>query len=343
MKTSQKQLPKSQVQIDVQLELPELEQYRAEAVAALAKEMNVEGFRPGHVSPAVAEKQLQETTILAEVARLAIADTYKKVLQEQRFDAIGEPNVRVVKLAPGNPLEFQITFAALSEVRLPDYVAIAKESEKREVRVEDKEIEDALQWLAESRKTEDGAVPEINDKFAGSLGSFENVAGLKESVAEGLQHEKETKEKDRVRQEILEHIAAKAAVEIPDLLIEREKGVLLQNVKQGVSQMMDISFEEYLQKSGKTEQELLTSFQEEAEKRVKRFLVLREIAKKEAINPTEEEIETEANNILSHYKEAAKAGAPAGGEIDPARLKEYTEGVIRHEKTLQFLEELRSV
>ena len=148
--------------------------------------------------------------------------------------------------------------------------------------------------------------------------------------------EKEAKEKDRVRQEVLEHVAEKSKVEIPDVLVKREKEVLLQNIKQGVSQMMGISFDEYLKQSQKTEQELLDSFKEEAEKRVKRFLVLREIAQKEEINPTKEEIEQEANNILSHYKETATAQK----EIDPERLKEYTEGVIRHEKTLQLLEEL---
>lgn len=335
MKVSKTQLPKSQIQFDVSLEPEELTQHRDAAVASLAKDVNVEGFRPGHVPANVAEQQLGEGTILAEVARLAIGQAYGNIIQEQSIDPIGEPEVQVQKLAPGNPLEFQIKVATIPEVELAEYKKIAAESEKRNVEVQDKEIEDALEWLKESRKTENGATPELNDDFAKTVGNFENVAGLKESIAEGLQHEKEMQERDRLRQEILENVASQSVLEVPDVLVEREKEVLLQNVKQGVAQMLGISFEQYLQQSGKTEQELLHSFQEEAEKRVKRFLVLREVAKREGIAPTKEEIEQEANNILRHYKESGKAEK----EIDPERLKEYTEGVIRHEKTLEFLEQ----
>jgi len=320
----------------IELEPEELEGHRAGALATLAKDVKLEGFRPGHVPVQVAEKQMGETTILAEVARMAIETTYRKILEEQKLDVIGEPEVHVLKLAPGNPLEFQITVAVLPETQLPEYKQIAAEVEKKKVEVKEKEIDDALEWLKESRKTKDGVTPEMNDDFAKTIGNFEDVAGLRESIAEGLQYENETKEKDRVRQEILEKIAEKSSVEVPDLLIEREKAVLLQNVKQGVAEMVQIPFKEYLEKSGKTEQELLDSFQEEAEKRVKRFLVLREIAKREAISPTAEEIEREAANILTHYKDVTKAKK----DIDPAKLKEYTEGVIRHEKTLQFLESL---
>jgi FKBP-type peptidyl-prolyl cis-trans isomerase (trigger factor) len=308
-------------------------------VESLAKDVKIEGFRPGHVPAVMAEKHIGEGIILEEIARIAIAATYGKVMQEHQFDVIGDPEVRVVKLAPGNPLEFEITIAVLPEVTLPEYKKIAAESEKRKVLIEEKEIQEALEWLKNSRKTEDGITPELNNEFAKTIGNFEGLAELRESVSEGLQHEKEAQEKDRVRQEILENIASQAVLEIPDLLIEREKGVLLQNVKQGVAQMLQIPFEEYIKKSGKTEQELIDSFQEEAGKRVKRFLVLREIANRESINPSQEEIEKEAAVILSHYKQASKAEK----DIDPTRLKEYTEGVIRHEKTLQFLEDLAKI
>jgi len=193
MQVSQKQLPKSQVQIDVQLEPEEFEQHRGDAVASLAKEVKLEGFRPGHVPSAVAEKKLGEAAILSEVARLAITETYGKILEEQKLDVVGEPEVQIVKLAAGNPLEFQIKVAVLPEVELPEYKTIAKESEKRKVEIEEKEVDDALQWLKESRKTKDGlsgqeVTPEINDDFAKQVGNFENVAGLLKRNVHRLRH-----------------------------------------------------------------------------------------------------------------------------------------------------------
>ncbi|MFY9301688.1 MAG: hypothetical protein WAO91_10935, partial [Candidatus Nitrosotenuis sp.] len=109
--------------------------------------------------------------------------------------------------------------------------------------------------------------------------------------------------------------------------------------KQGVVQTMGISFEEYLQKAGKTEQELLDSFAKEAEQRVKRFLVVRGVAKKEGIGATPQEIEQEAQTIEQHYEDARHGGH----ELDRQRLREYTEGVLRHEKTLQFLEKFATI
>ncbi|HEX9722479.1 MAG TPA: trigger factor [Candidatus Paceibacterota bacterium] len=336
MKVAKKQLPKSQVQLDVSLEPAEFEKHRTAATAVLAKDMRMEGFRPGHVPIAVAEKQLGQGAILAKAARLAIGEAYAGILEEQQVDAIGEPEVHVLKLAPGNPLEFQIKVAVLPYIELPEYKEIAKATEKRKVEVREKEVQDALEWLKESRKTKDGVTLELDDDFAKTVGNFTDVASLKESIAEGLRHEKELREKERFRQEILEKIAEQARLDIPDMLVEREKQVLLQNVKQGVAQTMGIPFQQYLTQTGKTETELLDSFEQEAAKRVKRFLVLREVAKKEGITPGEEEIEEHANAIIRHYKDAGKAEK----DIDPVRLKEYAEGVIRHEKTLQFLESL---
>ncbi|HEY4509753.1 MAG TPA: trigger factor [Candidatus Paceibacterota bacterium] len=334
MTFSKKKLPKSQIALEVQLAAEELEKKRQEAIAGLAKDLRVEGFRPGHVPAPLAEKHLGEAHILEESARLAITEAWIEIIRQENLDVLGEPEIQLTKLAPGNPLEFRVQVAVLPDIELPDYQKIAQQSSRKKVVVEEQEIDQALEWLRESRKTRDGATPEITNEFAQGLGNFKDLESLRESVREGLLHEKEAKETERLRQEIIEKVAEHAKLEIPDVLIEREKRVLLSQIKQGVAQMMGISFDEYLEKAKKTEQELLDSFAKEAEQRVKRFLVVRGVAKKEGIGPTSEEIEEEARTIEEHYKDARGAGQ----KLDRQRLREYTEGVLRHEKTLQFLE-----
>lgn len=344
MTFSQKKLPKSQIAIEVRLAPEELDKHKPEAIMGLAKDLRLEGFRPGHIPSSIAEKHVGEAAILGEAARFAIEEAYRSIVRQEKLDVIGEPDVQVLKLAPGNPVEFRVTVAVLSEVELPDYKKIAELSAKKEVLVEEKEVDSALQWLKESRKTKDGVTPEANSEFAQSMGGFPDIASLRVSIKEGLRHEKEMQEKDRLRQEIIEKIAEQSKFEVPDVLVEREKQVLLSQLKQGAAQVMQTSFEEYLKNVKKTEQEVLDSFAEEAEKRVKRFLVVREIAKKEAIIPAQEEIEQEANKILQHYVEEQKAqSGQAKQNLDPQRLREYTEGVLRHEKTLQFLEQFTNI
>lgn len=331
MKFSKKKLPKSQASFEVHYTPEELDAYLTKAVESLRKDLRLEGFRPGHVSFAIAEKHLQESVVVREAAELALKDAWAAIVQQEALQPIGEPAVQVLKLAPHNPLEFRIQVALLPDIKLPDYRLIASQSARKQVEVSEKEVDDALEWLRESRNA-----PEATDDFARGVGNFANVADLRASIQEGLLQEKTIKESERLRQEIVEHIADQSELEIPGILVEREKRVLLEQTKQAAEQVLQTPFEQYLAKIQKTEQELLDSFAQDAERRVKRFFVVREIASKEGIDATPQEVEQEAQTILRHYSDVQKAKQ----DIDPERLKEYTEGVIRHEKTLKFLESL---
>lgn len=144
-----------------------------------------------------------------------------------------------------------------------------------------------------------------------------------------LIQEKERKEKDRLRQEILDKIAQASQLEIPEILIESEKNRMLQDIKMQVPQMLGVSFEEYLKKIEKTEKEMLDSLLPEAEKRVKNSLILREIEKKEDVKVQEQELDAEMQKISKMMP-----------GLDKNQLKEYTESVIKNEKTFQLLEDL---
>jgi len=149
---------------------------------------------------------------------------------------------------------------------------------------------------------------------------------------ERLRMEKERMEKERSRQEILNKISDSSEVELANDLVEREKSMMLENLKQQVPQMLQVNFEEYLRRINKTEKELLDSLQAEAEKRIRGFLVLRAIAEKENIQVSDEEIEKEKDKIAKVY--------PNTQGLDQNQLKDYTKFVIQNEKTLQMLEGL---
>jgi trigger factor len=155
---------------------------------------------------------------------------------------------------------------------------------------------------------------------------------ISQEEIEKLRLGKERMEKERVRQEILSRIADNSELHISDGLIEREQNMMLDNLKQQVPQILQIGFEEYLQKINKSEKELLDSLRAEAEKRVKGFLVLRAIAEKENIQVSEEEAEREKERISRAY--------PNMQNLDQNELKDYTKLVIQNEKTLQMLEGL---
>jgi trigger factor len=176
-------------------------------------------------------------------------------------------------------------------------------------------------------------LPELNDEFAKKLGKFEDLKALRNNIKENLGKEKELEQKQKTRNEILEKIAQDCKCEIPEILVENQKDNLLEDLKQKVDQGLKIPFTEYLTQIKKTEKEIKDSFKDPAEKRVKNFLALREIGKKEEIKISKEEIEEETNKTLKNYpdKEEVK-------KIDIERLKDYTESAMYNEKVFKKLE-----
>ncbi len=175
---------------------------------------------------------------------------------------------------------------------------------------------------------------EINDEFAKQLGAFDSLVALKDSIKVGIMMEKKEEEKQRVRGEILEKIAEKSKFDMPEAMVEYEKQRLLEDLKNKITQNIKITFEDYLASIKKTEQEIKDTYQKEAEKRLKGFLVLRELGKKENVEVSDKEVEEEVSKSIKNYSKEQLA------QIDINELKEYTKGVINNEKIFQLLENL---
>ena len=115
-------------------------------------------------------------------------------------------------------------------------------------------------------------------------------------------------------------------------MVAYEKERLFEDMKNQITQQFKISFEEYLSGIKKTEEEIKKSFESEAEKRIKNFLVLRQVGKAEKIEVSPQELEEEMNKVVKNYlKEDLD-------KIDMGQLKEYSKSAIFNEKVFQLLE-----
>jgi trigger factor len=174
-------------------------------------------------------------------------------------------------------------------------------------------------------------LPEINDEFAKQLGAFDTLVALKQNMKEGLVQEKQEQEKQRRRAEILTKIAEKTKIEMPESMVEYEQQRLLEDLKNRIAQTIkNITFEQYLASVKKTEQEVKDTYKKEAEKRLRGFLVLRQLGKAENIQVSDAEVEEEIKKIQKDQI----------SKVDINELKEYTKGVIMNEKIFQILETL---
>lgn len=139
--------------------------------------------------------------------------------------------------------------------------------------------------------------------------------------------EKEEKEKERHRLKILDAIAEKAAVQVPSIMIDLEREKMIRELQASIEDM-GLGWEEYLAHIKKTQEELIKEWAGDAERRVRAGLVLREIARKENISPTEEEISSRVQTMTRRHRQA----------LDQERLRDYAYGIIKNDKVFQMLE-----
>jgi len=178
-------------------------------------------------------------------------------------------------------------------------------------------------------------LPEINDEFAKGLGKFENLEDLKKNIRKGMIMEEETKAKEELRSKLINQVAEKTAVEIPEILIESELTNMINEFKNNITQT-GIEFEEYLKNVNTNLEKLKTEWQSMAEKRTKTGLVMREISLQEEIKISDEEIEQKVNETLKFYPNEEELRK----NMDLEKFKDHMAGVIINEKVFEMLEKV---
>jgi len=151
MEVNLKKLPKSEIELEIEISAEELDGFIERVVLEFVKDAKYDGFRKGKAPRAVVEKELGEEKILANAAELAINEGYGKAIRENKINAASQPAVHIHKLAKGVPFIFCARVAVLPAIILPDYKKIAESVERKEIFVEDKEVENALKWLQKTR------------------------------------------------------------------------------------------------------------------------------------------------------------------------------------------------
>ena len=155
MQTSLKRNTDSTVEIEVELSHEETVPYLDRATAKFAREITIEGFRQGKAPIEMVRQRIGEMKIYEEALNLIIDAVLPELLVKEKLRVVGRPQIEVKKMAPGNPIVFTLKTAIVPEFRLPDFEKIAREilKTKKEPAVEDKEIDEAINWLRRSRST----------------------------------------------------------------------------------------------------------------------------------------------------------------------------------------------
>lgn len=168
--------PVDQHQVTLTIEVPAAEVAKGikEAVARLAQQVNIPGFRKGKAPRKILEAHFGKDVVLGEAGELLVNRFYDKALREENLVPVTQAGIDMVTFEEGKDMTFKATFVKKPEVKLGDYKDLTVEHTHTKVTPE--MVEEQLQAMAkqhaklvavENGKLENGDVAMID--FAGKV------------------------------------------------------------------------------------------------------------------------------------------------------------------------------
>ena len=168
-------------------------------------------------------------------------------------------------------------------------------------------------------------LPALDDEFAKDVGNYGNLDELKKKLQEDLQSAKERLAKEELKRAAIDKVVETNPIDLPSYLVERRTQEMMQDLKfrWQSERKKDLPLPQ--------EQALQRQYQTVAERDVAASLLLEQIARQEAIEVTEEEVQQRLEQFARAYNR------PLGDlKRDPA-VSAAVRRSIERDKVLDFL------
>ena len=143
------------------------------------------------------------------------------------------------------------------------------------------------------------AAPVLDDAFAGKQG-FEDVSALRRAVMEGAVAQKQAQAAQQFADALVQQVIDGMTVTIPDAMVENQLDGLIAQLR-GQLEGQGATLEQYLEYSGTTMEQLREHAREQAATAARYELAMTEIARREGIEITEEELEQQYGALSAQY------------------------------------------
>ena len=129
--------------------------------------------------------------------------------------------------------------------------------------------------------------PELDDDFAQDVSEFDTLDEYKADIKKNLEEKKAQEAEADKESKVIEAIVNDSEMDIPEKMIEAQSQQMVEEFAQNIA-MQGISFDQYMQFTGTTVDQLTEQVKPQAEARVQSSLVLEAIVKAEKIEASDE-------------------------------------------------------
>lgn len=176
-------------------------------------------------------------------------------------------------------------------------------------------------------------MPKADDEFAKGVG-LDTMDALRAKLKENMQVEEENRAAESAEIAMLEKLVDSAQFsETPAILINEEVNRMMHELEHGLEdQGLDMAT--YLQQIKKTKDELKLDFTQQAIRRIRTAVLIKEFAKREKIDVTDEELDAEIDRILATVPESQNE---TRAHVTSPDYRDYVKIQLRNRKTLEWL------
>ena len=163
-------------------------------------------------------------------------------------------------------------------------------------------------------------LPEPNDEFASEVSEFETLDAYKEDVKNKLAETKQAQATAENENNVVQKVVDNAQMDIPAPMVDEQVRNMIEDYARRL-QSQGISFDQYLQFTGSTIEQLQEQMRPQAELRLRTRLVLEAVVAAEKIEPSDELVEAEIKKMSENYKMDAEQIKTIMGEAGMAQMK----------------------
>ncbi|MBF2057553.1 MAG: trigger factor [Cyanobacterium sp. T60_A2020_053] len=174
-------------------------------------------------------------------------------------------------------------------------------------------------------------LPELDDDFAKEVSEFETMAELRESLEKQYREKAENDTKVNIHGAIVEELLKHTTIDLPETMLEEEVQNLLMQTAREIERM-GVDPNKFFSRDmvGKMRE----TAKPEASKNLHTNLIIAEIAQRESITLSDEEINAKKEEVTKDMDST---------QIDPVKLDKFVRNDLLMEKTLTWLQEKNQV
>lgn len=123
-------LPKSEIEILIELPWPEVQAKREELIKSKSRQVSVKGFRKGKAPSKLAQEKLDPDQITQDLIQAFIPQAYTEAVQKHDLKPVVSPKVSPLALEENQAWKFKIRTAEAPPIPIDNYPQIAREAKK---------------------------------------------------------------------------------------------------------------------------------------------------------------------------------------------------------------------